>query len=71
MYNSDARKLANKHSLRLNRFNMYLCAVHNECFTNDNNDVQSDMWINRPKQWYLTLNIFYGREQHEIVCVIV
>jgi len=51
----------------LNYFNLYFCAVHNECFTNDNNDIQSDMWINKPKQWNLKLDLFYGKEQREIV----
>jgi len=45
-----------------------LYAIHNECFTDDNNnDIGSDMWINRPKQWNLKIDLVYGREQREIV----
>ena len=58
-------------SKTVNRFNLYLCAVHNECFTDNINDIQSDMWINRPKQWNLKLDLFYGGKQHEIVWVMV
>ena len=58
-------------SKTVNRFNLYLCAVHNNCFTNDNNDIQRDMWINRPKQWNLKLDLFCGKEQREIVWVMV
>jgi len=54
-------------STTLNCFNLHLCAVHNECFTNNISDIQADMWINRPKQWNLKLDLFYAKERREIV----
>jgi len=56
----------------LNCWNWYLCAVHNECFNNaDDNDIEVDTCTNRPKQWNLQLDLFYGDEQHEIFLMMV
>ena len=54
-------------SKTLNGLNLYLFAVHNECFANDDNDIEVDTCINTPKQWNLELEPFCGDKQHEIV----
>ena len=47
-------------SKTLNGLNLYLFAVRNECFTNDDNDIEVDICNNTPKQWNLKLQPFCG-----------